>query len=138
MWVMQVAISRQQQQILLQWAEVAKPAECCGLVFGRDGHVESVQLTANVASDPNRNFEIDPARLIAAMRSMRDGGPEIIGHFHSHPTGQAEPSKRDLDAAFNDGRIWFIIGIGEICAWKIVPDSNDVLKFVELAMRVEG
>jgi desampylase len=138
MWVMQVAISRQLQQILLQWAEAARPAECCGLVFGQQGRIESVELIANVASDPTRNFEIDPARLIAAMRAARDVGPEVTGHFHSHPIGQAEPSARDLDAADCDGRIWLIIGSDEIRAWKIVLDSNDAFKFVELAMRVEG
>jgi desampylase len=138
MWVMQVAISRHLQQILLQWAEAAKPAECCGLIFGRQGHIESLQLIANVASDPSRNFEIDPARLIAAMRAARDGGPEVTGHFHSHPIGQAKPSARDLDAADCDGRIWLIIGSAEIRTWKIVPDSHDAFKFVELEMRVEG
>jgi desampylase len=138
MWVMQVVISRQQQQILQQWAEVAKPAECCGLLFGHKGRVESTELTKNVALDSNRNFEIDPSRLIAAMRAMRHKGPELIGHFHSHPTGKAEPSKRDLDAAFNDGRIWLIMGSGEMRAWKAVPGLHDALKFVELEMRVEG
>ena len=28
-----------------------------------------------------------PAALIAAHRAQRHGGPTLIGHFHSHPTG---------------------------------------------------
>jgi desampylase len=135
---MHVVISRQQKQILQQWAAVASPAECCGLLFGYDGHIEMAELTENVARDPNRNFEIDPSRLIGAMRAMRDKGPKLIGHFHSHPSGKAKPSARDLDAADCDERIWLIVGSDEIRAWKILPDSHDAFKFVELEMRVEG
>ena len=32
-------------------------------------------------------LEIDPAKLIAALRAERGGGPAVVGCYHSHPRG---------------------------------------------------
>ena len=45
----------------------------------------------NLADTPDR-FEIDPAEQIKLMRALRGAGREIIGCYHSHPNGSAEPS----------------------------------------------
>ena len=37
--------------------------ECCGILRGDGGIMSPVELTQNVAVDPSRNFEIDPAAL---------------------------------------------------------------------------
>jgi proteasome lid subunit RPN8/RPN11 len=41
----------------------------------------------------------------------------LIGHYHSHPNGPAEPSPRDLAAA-EPGRLWLIIGGGAARMWR--------------------
>jgi desampylase len=131
MWVMKLQISRTQRQQLLDWAALAEPNECCGLLFGFEGAVGSLELTINVANVPVRAFEIDPAALIAAEKRARNGEQDILGYFHSHPNGSAFPSLEDAHMAAPDGRTWLIIAGGDITAWLPVssPDS-DAVRFV--------
>lgn len=96
----------------------ASPKECCGLILGRDGIVETIHPTRNAHRTPETHFEIDPRALIEAHRKARQGGPELIGYYHSHPGGLARPSATDQAMAQGDGRIWAIIGGDEITFWR--------------------
>lgn len=53
-------------------------------------------------------FEIDPADHFAAIRAARANEHEIVGCYHSHPNGKAEPSARDAEGAWDEGFIWLI------------------------------
>ncbi len=107
----------------------ASPAyEVCGLLLGSGTRIEQVVATANVAADPAQAFEVDPVALFAALRAGREGGLALIGHYHSHPNGSAEPSLRDRAAA-EPGRIWIIVGNGTARAWLAGEDG-----FRELAL----
>lgn len=131
---MEVNISRGDHALLLNWADDAAPEECCGLIFGRDGSVSRCELTSNVAEDPTGFFEIDPARLIAAEKSSREGPGEgkaqLIGYFHSHPNGRTDPSPYDAKMAAADGRLWLIIAVGQVTAWEY--DENSGFSSVKL------
>jgi proteasome lid subunit RPN8/RPN11 len=97
-------------------AAVSPTHEICGLLLGDERRVDAIVPTANVAADPARWFEIDPAALFAALRAERAGGPRVIGHYHSHPNGSAEPSPRDAAAA-EPGKLWLIVGGGIARMW---------------------
>jgi proteasome lid subunit RPN8/RPN11 len=99
-------------------AEASPDREVCGLVFGTDRAIEVAQACLNVAADPTRRFELDPAALLAAHRTARAGGPAIVGHYHSHPSGSAMPSTYDADVAAADGAIWLIVAGTELRAWR--------------------
>lgn len=99
-------------------ASVDRDVEICGLLLGDADYIEQVVPAANVASDPARRFEIDPAILLAAHRVMRNGGPCVIGHYHSHPNGKAAPSACDADMALPDGQFWLIIAAGVMRLWQ--------------------
>lgn len=114
---MKVLLSSALHRQLLSEAAMAHPHECCGLLFGTAGRVDTAQACTNVADDPARTFEIAPTDLIAAERAARGGGPTLIGYYHSHPNGRAEPSERDATDAARDGRLWLIIAGREITAW---------------------
>lgn len=114
---MGLKLSRQQRRQLLDWADAAGDVECCGLLLGSGNQVERVERTANVADESNLRFEIDPAALIASEKQARQGGPAILGYFHSHPNGRAEPSPDDAASASIDGRYWLIIANGKITSW---------------------
>lgn len=116
---------------LLEEATRAHPLECCGLLLGRDGVVSEARPAANVHPDPARHFEIDPAALIAAHRAARGGGAEVLGYYHSHPGGGAEPSLTDRAQASGDGRIWAIVAGGGVRWWRDKPD-----RFEPLPLRV--
>ncbi len=109
---------------LQQLAHQSAPEEACGLLFGNNGTVSGFLATKNIARNPLRHFEINPADLIGAERAMRDGGPEIIGYYHSHPSGSVSPSKTDAAMAASDDRIWLIINGQEAAAWQAVANGE--------------
>ena len=116
---MKVEISITDRQRILDHAASSRD-EVCGLLLGDEGRIASVRPCANASDEPARRFELDPAALIAAWRAGRSGGPRVIGHYHSHPTGDARPSATDAAEAAADGAIWIIAAAGQVAAWRAV------------------
>jgi proteasome lid subunit RPN8/RPN11 len=105
---------------LLTDAKNSPDREVCGLLFGAEGRIEAAEACANVAAEPGRAFEIEPGALFAAYRRARAGGAQLIGHYHSHPSGEAVPSVRDAAQAMGDGALWLILTAGEGRLWRSV------------------
>jgi proteasome lid subunit RPN8/RPN11 len=116
--VMAVEVTSDVIATLVAEAARAAPAECCGLLLGRNGRIEEARPAANVAPDPLLRFEIDPAALFAAHRAARAGGPELLGYYHSHPSGHPRPSATDCEHASGDARAWAIVAGGEVAFWR--------------------
>lgn len=114
---------------ILAAAAASPDREICGLLLGAGMQVEQIVPTANVAVDPAHMFEIDPAPLFAALRTERGGGAGVIGHYHSHPNGSAEPSPRDFAAA-EPGKLWIIVGNAVARAWLAEQGGFRALEMV--------
>lgn len=98
---------------------IASPTrEVCGLLLGKGDRIAAHLPARNVADKPDRAFEIDPATLLAAYRRQRTGGPPILGCYHSHPTGSAEPSVRDAAEAQPNGWLWLIVTPSDAKLWR--------------------
>ena len=102
-------------------ARAAFPDECCGLIVGeRTGEAVravAVHPTANLAADPAAGFEIDPGAHIRLRCALRGTPRRIVGCYHSHPNGRAEPSERDRAAATGEEDfVWIIAAVagGEV------------------------
>lgn len=115
---------------LLADAARTAPDECCGLLLGSAGKVEEARPAVNVAPDPARHFEIDPAALFAAHRASRAGGLPLIGYYHSHPDGHPVPSATDCAHASGDLRVWAIIASGSIGFWRDGDQGFEALSYV--------
>ena len=115
---MAIRVSRPVIDRLLDAAAGAAPGECCGILLGAAGSIDEARPAANVATDPRRRFEIDPQALVDAHRAARNGGPQVLGYFHSHPAGPAEPSAADRAQAAHDGSVWAIVGAGGVTFWR--------------------
>jgi desampylase len=115
---MSLKVTRGVMAALLEVAAKTAPDECCGLLLGQDGTVLEARPAANIALDPSRHFEIDPAALFAAHRAERGGGPQLVGYYHSHPEGHPVPSATDCEHSSGDGRVWAIIAGGEVRFWQ--------------------
>lgn len=105
----------------------ALPHEACGLLLGRGDCIAQARPCANVAADRARHFEIDPTALIAALREERAGGLQVLGYYHSHPTGESIASATDRAMAAHDGRIWAIVGAKTIGWWRDLPQGFEAL-----------
>lgn len=117
---------------LLEEAERAAPHECCGVLLGQGTRIESAVSAANVSPEPLTRFEIDPAALFAAHREARGGGRQLIGYYHSHPSGHPVPSATDCEHSTGDMRVWAIVAGGEVAFWRdsgngFAPLSHDVV-----------
>jgi proteasome lid subunit RPN8/RPN11 len=74
------------------------PNECCGLVGGKDDEATSVIRVANSAASPLR-YEMDPQEQYHALKSIEDGGGELLAIYHSHTKSAAYPSQTDVNQA---------------------------------------
>jgi proteasome lid subunit RPN8/RPN11 len=120
---------------MLAHARTAAPAECCGLLIGRDGLVEDCAPARNVHASATR-FLIDPADHFAAIRRARAGGRRVIGAYHSHPHSAAVPSPTDLAEA-NDPELLYVIvslaGGEDVRGYKLEAGG-----FVSVSLRREA
>lgn len=98
--------------------------EVCGLLIGEPDRVDAIRPAANVANDPARHFEVDPAVLFDALRAEREGRGCVVGHYHSHPTGRAAPSATDAAMIRHPGELWLIAAAGTLTAWRATDEKS--------------
>jgi proteasome lid subunit RPN8/RPN11 len=105
--------------------------EVCGILVGQRTPlivIDSVVPAQNVHSTPRSHFLVDAATLLQTDAQARVLGREIIGFFHSHPTGDALPSLDDRRDAWPDC-VYAILartthGTPYLCAWLIARDGS--------------
>ncbi|WP_082458006.1 M67 family metallopeptidase [Sphingomonas sp. Leaf10] len=116
----------------------ASAHEVCGLLRGTGDRIERAEPARNVAADSARHFEIDPAALLNAYREARNGGAAVLGWYHSHPSGSADPSATDAAQAAADGRLWLIVGGGTARLWQAVANGERHGRFDPVSFDVIG
>lgn len=84
---------------IVRHAQAARPLEGCGLLIGHDRSVNRFVPVTNKLGSPTA-YEMDPAELISALRALRESGESLLAIYHSHPTGVAMPSSRDVERAY--------------------------------------
>lgn len=133
--------------LIYEGAAASYPLESCGLLAGYwspDGQtlaITEAHPSPNVTDgDPKRGFEVDPKLRFDVMRALqnRADGTEIVGHWHSHPDHPAEPSERDLAAAYEPDFVWLICrstqdGASDLGAFR-VNDKKDGFERLQLAI----
>ncbi len=111
-----------------QWATADYPHEACGLLVGREegGRAQAMRVTAarNLNRDrPRDRYLLDPEDFLAADRSARADGLDVVGFWHSHPDHPASPSATDLEVAWTDYSYLIITtpakGAGELRSWRL-------------------
>jgi len=97
---------------ILHQAQHDPEIEVCGLISGDAQGLKRCYPVANVAGDRRRLFEMDPKRLIDAMRQMRDRGEELNAIYHSHPDAPARPSLEDIRQHEYPDALYLIVSLG--------------------------
>jgi [CysO sulfur-carrier protein]-S-L-cysteine hydrolase len=93
-------------------AKETDPAECCGLIGGKDNLTSTVYRLRNIATDPLIAYEAAPEDLFVAQRSMRKENEELYGIYHSHPRSyDPVPSETDVRLAFYPSVFHLIVGL---------------------------
>jgi proteasome lid subunit RPN8/RPN11 len=83
------------------------PEEACGLVAGRDNIALEVIPVTNALHSPVR-YRMDPQEQLEAFTRIEERGLEIVGIYHSHPSGPAQPSPTDIAEAFYPEAVYLI------------------------------
>ncbi len=78
------------------------------MLAGRDGIISSILAAAN-ALESATSYEIAPEELFRLIREMRSIGLELLGIYHSHPTGKNRPSSRDIERAYYPDAAYFVV-----------------------------
>lgn len=113
----------------------AYPEEACGFLLGT---ADPAGATKDVArAEPARNahreqathrFLIEPLDLLAAEERAQREGLDVVGFYHSHPSGAARPSETDRALAWP----WYayvIVAVRdgearETMAWRLADDRS--------------
>jgi proteasome lid subunit RPN8/RPN11 len=101
------------RRAVLEHAERAAPAECCGFIVGTPRRVIAAVPMENVERSPTR-FRIADEAHIELRRTLRRSRPPlvILGVYHSHPAGAAWPSRSDIAEATYAEWLHVIVGLG--------------------------
>jgi proteasome lid subunit RPN8/RPN11 len=105
------------------------PEEVCGILVGHRGdrevdgddpdEVTAHRAVDNVADERRTRYELDPETTLAVIEEIENGGDEVVGFYHSHPTGPLEPSSTDEAQATWPGYVYVIVVPGDgMEAWR--------------------
>jgi len=127
-----LSIPRPIYAAMLAHARAELPAECCGLLAGTIegdvGNVTEHHPLVNALASPTE-YESEPRSRFAAHKAMRASGTEILAVYHSHPTSDPIPSRRDRERSFGDLVVNLIIGMKnaepDVRGWWLQADRID-------------
>ena len=94
--VLQLSSSLLQQMIT--YVDRHAPLEACGLLAGKTARAEKMIGVLNQAQSPVR-FVMDPYEQLHAFDWIESNGLDLLGIFHSHPTGPETVSATDIREA---------------------------------------
>lgn len=126
----------------------AYPREGCGVLLGTvrgaERVVRSTRPAANRWDEREDRYLVDPGTLRRLMDQESDGGPTILGFYHSHPDAPARPSPTDRELAWP----WYLylilrteeageeeVRTAEAGVWQLDGESGE---FVERELRIAG
>jgi [CysO sulfur-carrier protein]-S-L-cysteine hydrolase len=93
-----LTITNEQLQEMITHVQSHAPLEACGLLAGRDSKAEKIFFVRNQAQSPVR-YVMDPIEQLHAFEWIEDNGMDLLGIFHSHPSGPEMVSPADIAEA---------------------------------------
>ena len=131
-------LTNEHLQLMIAHVDLQVPLEACGLLAGRGSRVESVLVVTNQAQSPVR-YVMDPIEQLHAFEWIESQGLDLLGIFHSHPTGPEIVFPTDIaeaaydvvyiivsrtDSAWKTRGFWIQDGSFDEVTLQIIPSSN--------------
>jgi proteasome lid subunit RPN8/RPN11 len=104
-----VRLERSQWQEMRDHVASLYPMEACGLIGG-EGEFARLVIPVTNEADSTVRFRMDPEQQVKAMLRIEAMGLELMGIYHSHPSGPDGPSEADYrEAAYPEAAylIWY-------------------------------
>jgi proteasome lid subunit RPN8/RPN11 len=115
--VTSVELDARVHERILEHVRAVPAEEACGILVGRvEADFVRVRRALPCSNDAppaerGRRFAIDPRAVLNVQRELRGSEQAIVGFYHSHPDGSAEPSRTDLDyIRLWPDTAWLIVG----------------------------
>ncbi|VTT88195.1 Proteasome-associated protease Rpn11 [Halorubrum sp. DM2] len=89
--------------------------------------VERAYAADNVAETPQIRYRIDPEEQLELLEEIEAAGLDVVGFYHSHPTGPTEPSETDAAEATWPDRSYVICaldGYPFVGSWRWRADAE--------------
>ena len=123
-------------EAMLAHAKAELPAECCGLLAGTisDGLGRATQHLplVNALTSPTE-YESEPRSMFAAHKAMRVAGTDVLAVYHSHPTSDPIPSRRDRERNYSELVVNLIIGLRteepDVHGWWVTESDHKSAKW---------
>lgn len=127
-------ITRSLYNEMIAHARAELPNECCGLLAGliledragSDMLVLSCYPLVNESASATEYLS-EPRSMFNAVRDIEGRGLEIVAVYHSHPTSEPVPSRKDLERSYSPAVANFIISLMNdkplVRAWWFEDDS---------------
>lgn len=125
------------------------PEECCGCLLGHmegdQRRVFQVVKVSNTSSPSTRRtrFFMDPKDIFSVEEQATRLNMDLIGFYHSHPDGVAEPSNYDLRQATWERFSHVILTVrkgnpGNLTSWVLREDRAGFIKESITIMKSSG
>ncbi len=118
-------ILRQVLDSIVAHARQTVPHECCGILLARPEDLSTVSCALWVDNSekdhPETRYVLGHKAHIKAVEMEASGVVSIVGYYHSHLNGTAEPSGPDAELAV-EGVTYLVLGVGRgiprCSAWR--------------------
>ncbi|MBK9925688.1 MAG: M67 family metallopeptidase [Anaerolineales bacterium] len=118
----------------MDYVNIHAPLEACGILAGKNGRVEKIIFVQNQAQSRKR-FVMDPYEQLQAFDWIESNDLELLGIFHSHPTGPEAVSPTDIaEAAYE---VVHVICSRTDSQWKLRGFWIENKEVTEVTLQVE-
>jgi len=121
-------------QQMLQHVRTCLPEEACGLIGGFQNRASLIFPVENEFHSPSR-FRMKAEEQLSVFLTLEENELDLIGIYHSHPTGPAFPSQTDQSEFAYPGTaylIWSLLNAD----WKVHGYRMNDGQFFEISLKV--
>ena len=130
----ELMLSLEHRQQMLLHVHSCLPEEACGLIAGKQNRAALIIPIENELHSPVR-FRMKPEQQLNGFLTLEQAGLDLIGIYHSHPTGPDFPSETDrLEFAY-PGTVYLIASFNGM-EWKIRGYQMNDKKVIEIPLMV--
>jgi proteasome lid subunit RPN8/RPN11 len=97
-------------EAIIAHARFEFPNEACGLLAADETGTLRMCYTLTNADRSPVSYTVDPTEHFRSMQHAERNGWDLVGAFHSHPSGVAFPSATDRRQALEPDWLYVIVG----------------------------
>ena len=127
-------ISLDHYQQMLQHIRSCLPEEACGVIGGTANQAVLILRVENEFHSPVR-FRMKPEEQLKAFITLEQNGLDLIGIYHSHPTGPDHPSETDRSEFAYPGTDYLIWSLHD-AEWKLHGYQLISEQFIDIKLKV--